>query len=68
MHPVFLAAAIYATAVLLGVVALLAGHRSTTRHMPVPRRGGAPRALQLRPWLDLDGSARRQRQRTVSLR
>lgn len=52
MHPVFFALATFTLVVLVGVAVLGA------LHLRVPRR--APR---LQPWLDLDGSARRQRQR-----
>lgn len=56
MHPVFLAFAIFAVVLLAGVALLAA------QHVHVPRRSAG-----LHPWMDLDGSARRQRQRLTAM-
>lgn len=56
MHPVFFALATFALVLLVGVAVVGALHLRTPRRAP-----------GIAPWMDLDGSARRQRQRLSAM-
>ncbi len=75
MHPVLLSFAIYATAVLIGAAVLVVRHVRAGDGvgdgdgftLPAGPERPQRRPVRLQPWMDLDGSARRQRRRLTPL-